>query len=83
MSSLELRNEDCRDLSSASVEFANFFFNLALRPELVPHSSDWGIDSAWCAAAKSWDSSRPGCHLIPVVAFQDDYKHSFAEKCEA
>ena len=58
-------------------KFANFFFNIALRPELVHHSSDWGIDSAWCAAAKSWDSSRPGCHLIPVIAFQDDKASCF------
>ena len=63
-------------------KFANFFFNLALRPELVHHSSDWGIDLAWCAAAEDWDGSRPGCHLIPVVAFQDDYKHTMQRSVE-
>ena len=53
-------------------KFASFFFNIALRPELVHHSSDWGIDSTWCAAAKSWDSSRPGCYLVPVVSYHED-----------
>ena len=33
-------------------------------------------------SAKSWDSSRPGCHLIPVVAFQDDYKHTMQRSVE-
>jgi hypothetical protein len=53
-------------------KFANFFFNLALRPTLISRNNDWGPDYLWCAAAKVWDSNRPGCYLIPVVSDHED-----------
>ncbi len=49
-------------------KFANFYFNLALRDAVINDVSDYGPDSAWCAAAKVWDGSRPGCSLVPVVS---------------
>lgn len=53
-------------------KFANFFFNLALRPSLLHKSSAWGIDFAWCAAAKAWNDGLPGCYLIPVNSTHED-----------
>jgi len=53
-------------------KFANFFFNLALRPSLLHKSSAWGIDFAWCAAAKAWNGGLPGCFLVPVISMHED-----------
>lgn len=53
-------------------EFARFFFSIALRPGLVQPMSSWGLDWAWCAAARAWDGSRPGCYLLPLASDHED-----------
>ena len=53
-------------------KFANFFFNLALRPSLIQDESMWGLIDQWCHAAKAWDNGRPGCYVVPVVAIHED-----------
>lgn len=53
-------------------KFANFFFGRLLTEEFVNQPSSWGPDFLWCAAAKSWDSSRPGCSLVPLVSQHED-----------
>ena len=53
-------------------KFANFFFNLALRPSLINFMSDYPMDNIWCPAAKVFDNSRPSCLFIPIVSTHED-----------
>jgi len=49
-------------------QFAHSFFGLILRERFLSQLSSWGPGMMWCQAAKSWDTSRPGCYLVPVVS---------------
>ena len=70
--------EQCFVLMDA--KFALFFFNLTLRPSLLSESSDWGLDIAWCAAAKAWNGGRIGCYLVPVVPTHEDTRQIKQDK---
>jgi hypothetical protein len=58
-------------------KFAHYFFDLILTPEFISQTSAWGPDLLWCPAAKEWDSSRPSCHLVPIVSSHEDTQQIF------
>ena len=49
-------------------KFAHNFFRSILTPEFIKQVSSSGPEYVLCQAAKEWDSSRPGCYLIPTVS---------------
>lgn len=53
-------------------KFATSFFNKILTEEFINQPSSWGPGYTCCEAAAEWDSSRPSCHLVPLVSTHED-----------
>ena len=53
-------------------KFATSFFDKILTEEFINQPSSWGPGYTCCEAAAEWDSSRPSCHLVPLVSTHED-----------